>query len=72
MSAEKKLEEMNAKCKECQEAFIKDGFEFKASYCKYCAVGTEIHQLSVLTSPAEQKWDGLNWTSSKNEDLYHG
>ena len=67
--AMERLKELNSECKDCQKEL---GEGFRPSMCKYCKIGDEIHKLSVQTSPAEKAWDALNWTSSKNEDLYQG
>lgn len=59
-------------CMECQDAFEKDGIDFKPSYCKYCKTGAEKHKEDIENSDGEKKWDESNWTSHKLKDYYKG
>ncbi len=63
---DKRLMELNAKCKACREKSIQEGFRppNPQSCLSLCDTGREIHKLE---NPA---WDAQDWNSSKYEGLY--
>ena len=64
---ELRVKELNQKCKECREQFVKEGLTPPSgrSCLQFCQTGREIHKLE------DPKWDQQDWNSSKLENLYH-
>lgn len=66
------VEECNRECRKCHEEFAREGMQFSHGMCKCCPNGFKLHEALCHVSPAEQKWDKLDWNSSKFKDYYNG
>lgn len=69
---EKQIEEGQAKCRECMEAFSKEGIPFNPHMCSTCQHGRELHKLEIQHSKVEKEWDKCDWSSSRLKEFYHG